>query len=80
MAIKLYKPTSAGRRIQSVTDYSILDKQHKTPKNLIISKSKSAGRNNSGKISVRHRGGGYKKLVKIVDFSELTKWIFLQKF
>lgn len=73
MAVKLYKPTSAGRRIHSVTDYSVLDKRAKTPKSLIMSKGKSGGRNFSGKITVRHRGGGFKKLVKIVDYSRLDK-------
>lgn len=73
MAIKVYKPTSNGRRISSVTDYSILNKKAETPKSLIISKGKTAGRNFSGKITVRHRGGGYKKLVKIVDYSRLDK-------
>ncbi|MDB4939978.1 MAG: ribosomal protein [Candidatus Doudnabacteria bacterium] len=73
MAIKVYKPTSNGRRISSVTDYSILDKNVKTPKSLIMSKGKSGGRNFSGKITVRHRGGGYKKLVKIVDYSRADK-------
>ncbi len=73
MAVKLYKPTSAGRRIHSVTDYSVLDKRSKTPKGLIFSKSKSAGRNNSGKITVRHRGGGAIKKVRIVDFSRTDK-------
>jgi large subunit ribosomal protein L2 len=73
MAIKIYKPTSNGRRIASVTDYSILDKSAKTPKSLIMSKGKSGGRNFSGKITVRHRGGGYRKLVKIVDYSRADK-------
>jgi len=67
MAVKLYKPTSNGRRIHSVTDYSVLSKGHKTPKNLIVSKSKSGGRNFSGKITVRHRGGGFKKQLRVVD-------------
>jgi large subunit ribosomal protein L2 len=71
--VKIYKPTSAGRRIHSVTDYSVLDKSSKTPKSLIMSKGKSGGRNFSGKITVRHRGGGYKKLVKIVDYSRMDK-------
>ncbi|MCC7356615.1 MAG: 50S ribosomal protein L2 [Candidatus Doudnabacteria bacterium] len=66
--VKLYKPTSPGRRIHSVTDYSVLDKREKTPKNLVMSKSRSAGRNNSGKITVRHHGGGAHKKVRIVDF------------
>ncbi len=73
MAVKLYKPTSAGRRIQSVTDYSVLDKKNKTPKGLIYSKAKPAGRNNSGKITVRHQGGGAIRKVRIVDFSREDK-------
>ncbi|MBL8030120.1 MAG: 50S ribosomal protein L2 [Candidatus Doudnabacteria bacterium] len=73
MAIKIYKPTSPGRRIHSVTDYSVLDKKHKTPKNLLVSKSIQAGRNNSGKITVRHQGGGHKKKIRLVDFSRADK-------
>jgi large subunit ribosomal protein L2 len=73
MAIKLYKPTSAGRRIHSVTDYSVLDKKVKTPKHLIASKARPAGRNNSGKITVRHQGGGFRRKSRIVDFSRLDK-------
>lgn len=73
MAVKLYKPTSAGRRIQSVTDYSVLDKRRKTPKGLIISKAKPAGRNHSGKITVRHQGGGAIRKTRIVDFSRADK-------
>ncbi len=73
MAVKLYKPTSAGRRIQSVTDYSVLHKTAKTPKGLVVSKGKSAGRNNSGKITVRHQGGGARKKIRVVDFSREDK-------
>lgn len=73
MAVKLYKPTSAGRRIQSVTDYSVLHKKHKTPKGLVFSKAKPAGRNNSGKITVRHQGGGAIRKVRLVDFSREDK-------
>ncbi len=73
MAVKIYKPTSAGRRIHSVTDYSVLDKKFKTPKHLIVSKAKPAGRNNSGKISVRHQGGGAIRKIRIVDFSREDK-------
>ncbi|MGE5297724.1 MAG: 50S ribosomal protein L2 [Acidobacteriaceae bacterium] len=67
MAIKIYKPTSAGRRIHSVTDYSVLNKRVKTPKSLIVSQKKNAGRNNQGKITVRHQGGGHKQRIRIVD-------------
>lgn len=73
MAVKLYNPTSAGRRIQSVTDYSVLHKKHKTPKSLIVSKAKPAGRNHSGKITVRHQGGGAVRKTRIVDFSRQDK-------
>lgn len=68
MAIKIYKPTSAGRRIHSVTDYSVLNKNVKTPNSLVVSKKKNAGRNHHGKITVRHKGGGHKNLVRIIDF------------
>jgi len=73
MSVKIYKPTSAGRRIHSVTDYSVLHKKHKTPKGLILSKAKPAGRNHSGKISVRHQGGGANRKVRLVDFSREDK-------
>ncbi len=69
MAIKLYKPTTPGRRLSSVTDYSVLSKNAKTPKNLVVSKARTAGRNNTGKITVRHRGGGAGKKVRVLDFS-----------
>ncbi|MEZ4180185.1 MAG: 50S ribosomal protein L2 [Candidatus Doudnabacteria bacterium] len=69
MAVKVYKPTTPGRRKMSVTDYSVLTKTEKTPKSLILSKKNSAGRNNSGKITVRHRGGGAGRKVRIIDFN-----------
>lgn len=69
MAVKIYKPTTPARRQTSVIDYAkVLDKKEKTPKSLLMSKGKKAGRNNSGKITVRHRGGGANKKVRIVDF------------
>ncbi len=73
MAVKIYKPTSAGRRIASVTDYSVLKKNRKTPKSLLISKSTTAGRNNSGKITVRHRGGGSRLQIRVVDSSRADR-------
>ena len=66
MAIKVYKPTSAGRRISSVLDSSILTKKE-PERSLIISKKRMAGRNNRGVITVRHRGGGAKRYIRIVD-------------
>ena len=74
MAVKIYKPTTPGRRQTSVTDYAkVLHKTEKTPKSLIMSKAKNSGRNNSGKITVRHRGGGANKKVRILDFSRLDR-------
>jgi large subunit ribosomal protein L2 len=68
MAIKIYKPTSAGRRIHSVTDYSILTKNSKPKKSLVWSVSKTAGRNNQGKITIRHQGGGHHQKIRTIDF------------
>lgn len=73
MAIRLYEPTSPGRRIHSVTDYSVLRKKVKTPKYLIASKARPAGRNNSGKITVRHQGGGARRKSRLVDFTRADK-------
>ncbi len=67
MPIKKYKPTSAGRRISSVDAF--LDITTDTPeKSLLLSKKRMAGRNVRGKITVRHRGGGARHIVRIVDF------------
>ena len=68
MAIKIYKPTSPGRRLHSVTDYSVLTKHTKPMKANIVSMSKTAGRNNQGKITIRHQGGGHKQKVRMIDF------------
>ena len=69
MAVKLYKPTTPGRRKTSVIDYrKVLDKNVSTPKSLRFSRAKSGGRNNSGKITVRHRGGGHRKQIRDIDF------------
>ncbi|MDP2933703.1 MAG: 50S ribosomal protein L2 [bacterium] len=69
MSLKLYKPTTPGRRRTSVVDYSkVLDKTVKAPSRLFISHIRTSGRNNQGKITVRHRGGGFKKMIRDVDF------------
>jgi large subunit ribosomal protein L2 len=66
MPIRSYRPTSPGRRNASGLTYEEVTK--KAPeKSLVISKKKMAGRS-AGKISVRHRGGGHKRKVRIVDF------------
>lgn len=67
MAIKIYKPTTPGRRQTSV----MLSKDvtaKSSEKSLIISGKRMAGRNGQGKITVRHQGGGARKKVRIVDF------------
>lgn len=66
--IKLYKPTTASRRKTSVIDYRKILTTDKPFKKLIVRKTNSAGRNNSGKITVRHHGGGYRTMVRLVDF------------
>jgi large subunit ribosomal protein L2 len=68
MPIKIYKPTSPGRRIHSVTDYSVLTKGKKSPRGLVSSYKNNAGRNYQGKITIRHRGGGHKLKVRTIDF------------
>lgn len=67
MGIRVYKPTSPARRHMSVLTYEELTK--KAPeKSLLAPLKKFAGRNNQGKISVRHRGGGNKVKYRIIDF------------
>lgn len=67
-AIKLYKPTTSARRKTSVINYKEFLTTDKPFKKLLIRKTRAAGRNQSGKITVRHQGGGAKKLVRQVDF------------
>lgn len=67
MPIKRYKPTTPGRRKASVQDFSDVTKT-KPEKSLVKPLRKKGGRNNSGKITVRHRGGGAKRLYRMIDF------------
>lgn len=61
MAIKKYKPTSPGRRQMTVSTFEEITTS--TPeKSLLAPKHKKAGRNNQGKITVRHHGGGHKQV------------------
>ncbi len=68
MGIRKYKPTSPGRRDASVSDFKELTKGAKPEKSLLRPLKKHAGRNNQGKITVRHRGGGHKRLYRVIDF------------
>ena len=67
MAIKVYKPTTNGRRNMTSSDFAEITKS-KPEKTLLASKSKTAGRNSYGHITVRHRGGGHKQQYRIIDF------------
>ncbi len=69
MPIKIYKPTSPGRRQSSVDSFSDLTK-FKPEKSLVTILKPNSGRNNQGIITVRHQGGGAKKLYRLVDFKQ----------
>lgn len=68
MGIRKYKPTSAGRRHATVSDFADLTKGAKAEKKLLRPKHKKGGRNNQGKITARHRGGGHKQRYRVIDF------------
>ena len=67
MGIKKYKPTTPGRRGMTTLTFEEITK--KTPeRSLLVSHKKKAGRNNSGKITTRHHGGGHKQKYRVIDF------------
>ena len=67
MAVKVYKPTSAGRR--GMTGHSFEEITKSTPqRSLTEAVRKHGGRNNTGRVTVRHRGGGHKRRYRIIDF------------
>jgi large subunit ribosomal protein L2 len=67
MPIKIFNPTSPGRRAMTGLTFEEITKD-KPEKSLVIFKKQRAGRNNRGKVTVRHQGGGVKRLLRIVDF------------
>ena len=72
MGIRKYKPTTPGRRGSSVADFVELTRS--TPeKSLLVPSPKTGGRNNSGKITNRHVGGGHKQAYRLVDFKRYDK-------
>ena len=72
MGIRKYKPTTPGRRGSSVADFVELTRS--TPeKSLVTSKPKTGGRNNQGRITTRHIGGGHKQAYRLVDFRRYDK-------
>ena len=67
MGIKQYKPTSPGRR--GATGYTFEEITKKRPeKSLIVPAKKKGGRNSQGRVTVRHRGGGVKRMLRVIDF------------
>ncbi|MCL1847243.1 MAG: 50S ribosomal protein L2 [Coriobacteriia bacterium] len=66
MAIKQYKPTSPGRRFQSVSDFAEITRD-RPEKSLTEPLPKKAGRNNYGRITTRHQGGGHKRKYRVID-------------
>src|SRR5437870_5490035 len=67
MGIRRYKPTSAGRRNMSGSTFEEMTKK-KPEKSLLAPLRKRGGRNNNGRVTVRHRGGGHKRAYRIIDF------------
>jgi large subunit ribosomal protein L2 len=69
MGIRYYKPVTPGRRGASVSDFAeITDRKKRPEKSLTVRLKKHGGRNFQGKITSRHRGGGYRKMYRIIDF------------
>ncbi|MEO2036456.1 MAG: 50S ribosomal protein L2 [Planctomycetaceae bacterium] len=69
MGIRHYKPVTPGRRGASVCDFSELTDRSKRPEKSLTKRArKTGGRNNQGKITSRHRGGGHKRLYRMIDF------------
>ena len=67
MGVKKLKPTSPGRRFQTVSDFETITKS-KPEKSLLAKQKRSSGRNSYGRITSRHRGGGHKRRYRVIDF------------
>ena len=70
MAIKSFKPYSAGRRFMTVSTFEDITTS-KPEKSLLAKLTNKGGRNNSGKMTVRHQGGGHKRRYRIIDFKRI---------
>ena len=70
MGIRRYRPTTPSRRHMTSLDFSEITKS-KPEKSLVVHLKKHSGRNNQGKITVRHRGGGHKKKYRVIDFKRI---------
>src|SRR5687768_2934436 len=67
MALRKRKPTSPGRRFQTVSDFSEITKD-KPERALVVPNPKTGGRNSYGRKTARHKGGGHKQQYRLVDF------------
>ncbi|RDI95844.1 50S ribosomal protein L2 [Meiothermus sp. QL-1] len=72
MAVKKFKPYTPSRRFMTVADFSLLTKK-RPEKSLTVPLKKTGGRNNQGRITARFRGGGHKRLYRIIDFHRRDK-------
>jgi len=68
MGIRKYKPVTAGRRGATVSDFADITKGAKPEKRLLAPRHGTGGRNNQGRITARHRGGGHKRMYRLIDF------------
>src|SRR3954447_14336320 len=75
MPIKFYNPTSAGRRAGSVIDYKAVLTKFEPEKSLTVGRIRANGRNHHGVITAKHRGGGNKRLYRLIDFKRLKDGI-----
>jgi len=73
MGIRKYNPTTPGRRGATVSDFAELTPGAKPEKSLLRPKIRTNGRNNQGKITSRHRGGGHKRRYRLIDFRHLSR-------
>src|SRR2546423_1046396 len=73
MPIRFYNPTSAGRRAGSVLDYKAMITKQEPEKSLTVGQRRANGRNHHGVITAKHRGGGNKRLYRIIDFKRNSK-------
>ena len=70
MPVRRFKPTSPGRRTMTVSDFAEVSKS-KPEKALTEKLTKKGGRNNNGRITTRHQGGGHKRRYRLIDFKRL---------
>jgi large subunit ribosomal protein L2 len=68
MGIRKYKPTTPGLRGMTVSTFEEITTGNNPEKSLVVTLKKNSGRNNQGRITIRHRGGGYRPKYRVIDF------------